>query len=102
MGYALAQSVRLGSLELRIDRSIAQTRPIPEALARTGHIHIKPEQVTKMTGEMILLRNQVNLETDILDSPELFWEYSNYEPLYNRCRLHLDVDGRVSIMNQRI
>merc|ERR1711879_1021757 len=45
--------------------------------------------------------NQVNLETDVLDSPELFWEYSDYDFLYDSCRQHLDVDHRVSIMNQR-
>jgi len=101
VAYALAQSVRLGSLELRIERSIARTRDVPRAMAHTGEVSLSNRQVTKMMGEMFGLRHQVNLETDILETPELFWEYSEHEPLYERCRQHLDVDRRVTILNQR-
>merc|ERR1719198_2622870 len=70
-------------------------------MARTGHVELTSVEVTKMIGELFVLRNQVNLHTDILDTPEIFWEYEDYEPLYERCRQHLDVEKRVSILNQR-
>lgn len=101
VAYALAQSVRLGSLELRIDRAIARVRPIPQTMVDTGEVGLSHKEVTKMVGELFVLRNQVNLHTDILDTPEIFWEYEDYEPLYARCRQHLDVAKRVSILNQR-
>jgi len=101
LAYALAQSVRLGSLEIRIDRSIAQTRSIPDTMARSGHVSLSSEGVTRMMGALLVLRHQVNLETDILDTPEFFWDYDTYEPLYLSCRHHLELDRRVSILNQR-
>eukprot|EP00931_Biecheleriopsis_adriatica_P059637 TRINITY_DN35711_c0_g1_i1.p1 TRINITY_DN35711_c0_g1~~TRINITY_DN35711_c0_g1_i1.p1 ORF type:complete len:565 (-),score=89.90 TRINITY_DN35711_c0_g1_i1:58-1689(-) len=101
VAYALAQSVILGSLEMRIDRSITQTRSIPEDMARTGHVSLSNRRVAQMMGELWKFKNQVNLESDILDSPEVFWKYEIYEPLYNSCRLHLELDRRVEIVNQR-
>lgn len=101
LACALAQSVRLGSLELRIVRCIGCTREIPQHMASTGEVSMSNRQVTKMMGEMFVLRNQVNCETDILDTPEIIWEYSKYEPLYEHCRQHLDLDRRVEILNQR-
>eukprot|EP00747_Dinoflagellata_sp_TGD_P083721 gnl/TRDRNA2_/TRDRNA2_162229_c1_seq1.p1 gnl/TRDRNA2_/TRDRNA2_162229_c1~~gnl/TRDRNA2_/TRDRNA2_162229_c1_seq1.p1 ORF type:complete len:645 (-),score=89.15 gnl/TRDRNA2_/TRDRNA2_162229_c1_seq1:16-1950(-) len=101
IAYALAQSVRLGSLELRIDRAIGRTRTIPETMARTGHVSLSSRYVTKMMGELFVLRNEVNLHTDILDTPEFFWKYSGCEEQYLLCRQHFDVDRRVSILNQR-
>lgn len=101
LAYALAQSVRLGSLELRIDRSIAQTRSIPEKMAQAGQVSKSSRQVTKMVGELFVLKSQVNLHTDILETPEFFWEYSDYEGLYETARSHLDLDRRVKVLNHR-
>eukprot|EP00927_Polykrikos_kofoidii_P050080 TRINITY_DN44022_c0_g1_i1.p1 TRINITY_DN44022_c0_g1~~TRINITY_DN44022_c0_g1_i1.p1 ORF type:complete len:626 (+),score=69.23 TRINITY_DN44022_c0_g1_i1:41-1918(+) len=101
VAYALAQSVRLGTLELRVDRWIAKTRNIPEQKAMVGNVSLRSESVTQLVGEFFSLKHEVNLETDILDTPEFFWKYSEYEPTYQSCRDHLDVDQRVSVLNQR-
>lgn len=100
--YGLAQSVRLGTLELRVDRWIAKTRSIPEQMAKAGYVsHLSSAQVTQLVGELFSLKHEVNLEIDILDTPEFFWNYGDYEPAYQSCRAHLDIDQRVSVMNQR-
>merc|ERR1712187_133152 len=101
MAFALAQSVRLGSLEMQIDRWIIGTRDLPHEMASTGHVHLSSNQVTRLIGELFCLPHEVNLETDILDTPEFFWNYGEYEPLYKDCREHLDIDQRVSVLNQR-
>jgi uncharacterized Rmd1/YagE family protein len=101
VAYALAQSVCLGSLEARVSHYIEKTRWIPESLAKTGHVNLSQRKVTQMIGELWVLRNEVNLHTDILDTPEFFWEYPDYEPLYISCREHLDINRRVEILNQR-
>eukprot|EP00929_Paragymnodinium_shiwhaense_P053050 TRINITY_DN26564_c0_g1_i1.p1 TRINITY_DN26564_c0_g1~~TRINITY_DN26564_c0_g1_i1.p1 ORF type:complete len:819 (-),score=145.94 TRINITY_DN26564_c0_g1_i1:56-2512(-) len=101
LAYALAQSVRLGSLELRIDKWIGQTRQIPEQMAQDGQTTLSSQQVTKMTGELFTLKHEVNLDTDILDTPDFFWDYGDYEPLYTAGREHMDLDQRVSVLNQR-
>lgn len=101
LAYAMAQSVRLGSLELRIERSIAQTKHIPQGLAAAGRVALRNRELTRMMGELFVLRSEVNLETDILDTPEIFWDYDDCEQLYLTWRSYLDLDSRVSILNQR-
>jgi len=100
--YALAQSVRLGSFELVVDRSIASTRSIPETMADTGEIQLEARDLSKQMGGLLVLRCDVNLHTDILDTPDIFWDEDRFEPNYQSCRSYLDIDKRVDILNQRL
>eukprot|EP00927_Polykrikos_kofoidii_P044856 TRINITY_DN38737_c0_g1_i1.p1 TRINITY_DN38737_c0_g1~~TRINITY_DN38737_c0_g1_i1.p1 ORF type:complete len:594 (+),score=78.91 TRINITY_DN38737_c0_g1_i1:168-1949(+) len=103
VAYALAQSVRLGTLELRVDRSIVKTRSIPESLAKEGYVSSwSIKQATQMVGEMFSLKHDIQLKTDIIDTPDFFWNYGDYERTYQTCREHLDIDPRVSVLNARI
>jgi len=100
--YAMAQSVRLGVFEIAVDRSIANTRSIPETMATRGEVNLDPRELSKQMGELLMLRCDVNLHTDILDTPEIFWDEEQFEPHYDACRRYLDVDKRVDILNQRL
>lgn len=102
LGYALAQSVRLQSLESAVDRSIEKTRAYPKTMALTGRVNLSGQKLAMAMGEIFSLRCQVNLHTDILDTPEIFWDHERYEPQYTRCRAHLDIDDRVAILNDRL
>ncbi|CAE7241835.1 RMD1 [Symbiodinium pilosum] len=101
IAYSLAQSVRLSYWEQRIDQWIAATRTIPEDMARTGRVLLSSERVAMMMGELFALKNKVNLEFDTLDTPDVFWEFEDAEPIYVYARQHLDVDRRIHIVNQR-
>lgn len=101
IAYSLAQSVRLSYWEQRIDLWVAATRTIPEDMANTGRVLLSPHRVSQMMGELFALKNQVNLEFDTLDTPDVFWDYEESEPLYKETRLHLDIDRRINIVNQR-
>merc|ERR1719382_904955 len=100
--YALAQSVRLGVFEVVVDRSIAKTRSIPETMATTGEIAVEERELLRQIGGLMALRCDVNLHTDILDTPDIFWDEEKFEPNYARCREYLDIDKRVDILNQRL
>ena len=100
--YALAQSVRLGGFELVVERSIADTRSIPETLAETGEVKLEARELSKQMGELLMLRCDVNLHTDILDTPDIFWDEERFEKIYVACRTYLDIDKRVDILNQRL
>lgn len=101
IAYSLAQSVRLSYWEQRIDQWVAATRTIPEDMANTGRVLLSPHRVSQMMGELFALKNQVNLEFDTLDTPDVFWDYEESEPFYQETRLHLDMDRRINILNQR-
>jgi len=100
--YALAQSVRLGVFEISVDRSIENTRSIPETMATTGEVRLDACELSKQMGGLLVLRCDVNLHTDILDTPEIFWDEERFEPHYVACRSYLDIDKRVEILNQRL
>lgn len=100
--YAMAQSVRLNVFENAVERSIAHTRSIPETMAETGEVNIDTRELSKQMGGLLVLRCDVNLHTDILDTPEIFWDEERFEPHYVACRGYLDVDKRVEILNQRL
>lgn len=100
--YALAQSVRLGVFEVVVDRSIATTRSIPETMATTGEVKLDAKELSKQMGGLLMLRCNVNLHTDILDTPDIFWDEERFEPHYVACRGYLDIDKRVDILNQRL
>jgi uncharacterized Rmd1/YagE family protein len=100
--YALAQSVRLDVFEADIEEAISATSQIPVHLAKVGTVGLSNRAVTIKMGELFLQRSNVNLHSDILDTPELFWEFDEYEQMYVLGRSYLDIDKRITILNQRL
>ncbi|TYZ57433.1 hypothetical protein PybrP1_003673 [[Pythium] brassicae (nom. inval.)] len=84
ISFAMAQSAKLDVFEERVEETIQQTKHIPQNLATTGSIH------------------DVNLNSDMLDEPDFFWEDDEYEPLYKKMMRYLDVENRVQILNTRL
>lgn len=100
--HGLAQSVKLSVFEKLIERRIDNSRYAPESLAKYGRIATPRKQLARMMGEIVLDRNSINLHTDILDTPEFFWEHSDLEPLYRLIAQDLDISARVSVLNRRL
>ena len=50
----------------------------------------------------MIQRSDVNLNSDMLDEPDFFWEDDEYEPLYKKVMKYLSVDNRVQILNTRL
>lgn len=100
--HGLAQSVKLEIFEKKIAKRIENTSYIPEKLASHGRIPLSRKQLTKMMGELILERNSINLHSDILDTPDFFWEHSELEPLYRMVSQDLEVAARVNVLNKRV
>jgi uncharacterized Rmd1/YagE family protein len=100
--HGLAQSVKLSIFERLVQRRIENSRTAPESLAKHGHIPMSRTKLAKMMGEIVLDRNSINLHTDILDTPEFFWEHSDLEPLYRLISQDLDIIARVNVLNRRL
>eukprot|EP00920_Eleutheroschizon_duboscqi_P031156 GHVT01075329.1.p1 GENE.GHVT01075329.1~~GHVT01075329.1.p1 ORF type:complete len:278 (+),score=4.42 GHVT01075329.1:1309-2142(+) len=100
--YAFAQSVKLAVFETVVDKTIEKTRKIPEALARTGNVNSKREDISRQIGELFVNRFYINLHTDILDTPDIFWDNDDFADHYSRFRRYLELPKRVEILNQRL
>lgn len=102
LSHGLAQSVKLDSFERRIAKTVESTKQIPIDLAKYGKIDLSRKEIRRKMGELFLERSSINLHTDILDTPEFFWEYPEVESLYNMIAHYLDLETRVEVLNQRL
>lgn len=102
ISFAIAQSVKLTVFEEAITRTVEHSKKIPKDLAEKGKIPLSRKEASRKMGEIFLERNYVNLHTEILDTPEFFWEHSELEPFYRRMILYLDVGKRVELLNRRL
>eukprot|EP00906_Rhabdomonas_costata_P023872 RCo034409 len=100
--HGLAQSAKLTVFEERIDQVIEVTRKYPEFLAEHGKVELTRQEIAMLKGKLFMHRMDVNLHSDILDTPDYFWEHTDLEPLYYQCRKNMEIDKRVEILNQRL
>ncbi|CAD2089034.1 conserved protein, unknown function [Plasmodium vinckei brucechwatti] len=100
--YALAQSVKLSYFENVVDDTIDKTKNIPECIARTGKIQLKKNDISKKIGELFVNRFYVNMNSDMLDTPEIFWDHEDFTETYEHFRKYLDISKRVEILNHRL
>lgn len=102
ISHGLAQSVKLGTFESAIQKTSNTLHYIPEDLARRGRISLSRREIRRKMGELFLERNYINLHVNVLDSPELFWDHPELEPLYRMITNYLDMEKRSHVLNQRL
>ena len=102
ISHGLAQSVKLGTFEIAVQKIFATTKQIPEDLATMGKISLSRKGIRRKMGELFIERNSINLNFDVLDTPEFFWEYPELEPLYAMIANYLDIGRRVEVLNKRL
>jgi len=102
VSHGLAQSVKLTTFEELIQKTIDTTKHIPSELAVKGKIPLSRKEISKKMGELFIERNFINLHSEILDTPEFFWDYPELEPFYRKTAHYLDVTKRVEVLNKRL
>lgn len=102
IAHALAQSCKLGSFENSVDELIERTGGVPMELVHRGRLSLTDRDVMRMSGEVYLYRSYFNLQTDLLGTPDWFWENDEVEPIYERTARWLDTDKRGQLLNQRL
>lgn len=102
ISHGLAQSVKLTTFEETIQNTIDKTKYLPENLAKKGKIAMSRKEISLKMGELFTERNFINLHSEILDTPEFFWNYPELEPFYRRTAHYLDVSKRVDVLNKRL
>lgn len=102
ISHGIAQSVKLGTFEISIQKTFNTNKQIPEELSRQGKIPLSRREIRRRMGKLFIERNSINLHMDVLDTPEFFWEYPELEPLYMMTANYLDIRTRVEVLNQRL
>jgi uncharacterized Rmd1/YagE family protein len=102
VSYALAQSSKLDYFEEDIDYSIDDSRNLAEELAQNGYINLDHITLNKKIGKLYLKKNEINLDTDILDIPDYFWNNDKYQLHFNTVSKYFEINKRTEVINHRL
>jgi len=102
VSFAFAKSANLSIYEWRLEQAIVRNAHIPEDLAEHGELHLNRREINVEIGRLYLLNNAINLETNMLDTPEEFWDDDRFQPEYDKSTKYLDVDARINLLNRRL
>eukprot|EP01060_Flectonema_neradi_P019320 TRINITY_DN2639_c1_g1_i1.p1 TRINITY_DN2639_c1_g1~~TRINITY_DN2639_c1_g1_i1.p1 ORF type:complete len:415 (+),score=54.38 TRINITY_DN2639_c1_g1_i1:270-1514(+) len=98
--YGLAQSTQLHDFEVRVAEVVNETKDYPIMLLE-GEV-VSHNTLCKKRGELFLHCLDINLHTDILDTPDFFWKRTDLEPLYHKARKYMEISDRVDVLNRRL
>ena len=104
ISHALAQSTLLAHYETNAQRVLSSpiARSIPQQLALSGGLQLPRHDALKLTGRLFKLRCDVNLVSNVLDVPELFWSEASLGELYEAVREYMEIKGRVQVLNEKL
>ena len=104
IAHALAQSTLLARYEANAISVLTSplTLSIPTQLAQSGVLQLKRREALKLTGRLFKLRRDVNLVSNVLDVPELFWGEARLKELYDAVREYMEINGRVQALNEKL
>lgn len=102
VSYGIAQSLELNELENSAEQTISDTAPIPQNIAKTGSSHLRSRDIARMRGRLFLVQSDINLHHALMETPDFFWEYPEWEELYLMTAKYLDVRVRTDILNKKL
>ncbi|EMG50405.1 MRX10 MIOREX complex component 10 [Candida maltosa Xu316] len=98
----LSRSTRLSILETQLDEYLELTKNNSEHLAEGKAITTKEHEFLKITGQLFLLRGKLNLYSELIDTPDLYWSEPTLEKIYYSISKVLDINSRISILNRKL
>lgn len=99
---AMAQSVKLGIWEASLNRYVDSIEFVTEDLRAGKRIQMSQHEVLKKQGELFALRHRINLTSDLLDTPDFYWERDDLENLYQQTCGYFSIAKRTKVMNERL
>lgn len=98
----ISRSTRLAVLEVALDSHIEKTREFTESLSRGKKLNISEKAVLQSTGRLFLMRGKLNLYSELIETPDLYWSEPQLEKLYRQISRNLDIQPRISILNKKL
>ncbi|XP_055380380.1 required for meiotic nuclear division protein 1 homolog [Condylostylus longicornis] len=99
---ALSTTIKLGIWEAILDRYINSLHFITEDLKKGRKIKITRAELLRKTGELFALRHSINLSSDLLDTPDFYWDREELENLYNQVCNYFSISRRTRVMNEKL
>ena len=98
----LGSSVKLGSVESQLEKHIQSVRHIPAMLLQGKKLPLRRSTVLQKLGELLNLRGNLNLYSELTEIPDLYWSDAHLAELYHQISVCLDIRLRVNILNKKL
>jgi uncharacterized Rmd1/YagE family protein len=102
LSQGMAQSIKLASFETNAITTINNTSYIPKSLAENGNIKLSRQKIAKIRGQLFLTKSDIILNYDLLDTPDFFWEYPEYEAFYSITSKYLEIAPRTEVLSKKL
>lgn len=102
LSQGMAQSIKLAAFETHALTTINETRYIPKFLAEHGKINLSRRQIARIRGQLFLVKNDIIINFDLLDTPDFFWEYPEYEEFYLITAKYLEISQRTDVLSKKL
>lgn len=102
VSHGIAQSVKLSEFEEKAQVTIEETTHIPQGIAEKGYTNLSRKEISKMRGGLYLVKSNIHLHFDLLDTPEFFWEYPERQDIYCATINYLEVSQRMEVLTKKL
>lgn len=99
---ALSLSVKLSIWEASLNRYVDSIEFVTEDLKSGNKLRMSRRDVLRKTGELFALRHLINLSSDLLDTPDFYWDRERLERLYLQTCAYLNINRRTKVMNEKL
>lgn len=94
--------VKLSIWEANLDRYIDSIAYITNDIKEGRKVKLTRQQVFQKTGQLFGFRHRLNLSSDLLDTPDFYWDREDLETLFVATRSHLNINKRTTVMNEKL
>lgn len=94
---AMSTSVKLGIWEAWLDKYVDSMEYVTEDLKKGRKIKISRAEVLRKTGELFALRHSINLSSDLLDTPDFYWDRDELGQLYLNICSYFSIQRRTKV-----
>lgn len=66
------------------------------------NLRLSRDQVFRKTGELFDLKHHINLSSDLLDTPDFYWDRQELEKIFSDTIYFLNIRKRTNVMNEKL
>lgn len=98
----LAKSTVLSHYEFSLTRHFDRIEPLAERLKQGHHGAPKGRDLLQHIGDTLLIEAKMTARIQVSETPELIWDYPQYERLYLRMQDEFDLLERCSAIDRKL
>jgi uncharacterized Rmd1/YagE family protein len=101
--YALAQSLKIDVVDSQLRPILIDAKRWQKDLGRTGQMTCGVKNLRVAKARLLAVYDDMDFGADIQTTPKLFWmpEYQQLRNVYKAARSHLEIDGRLEVLEDR-